>query len=108
MRAELKNYRQSPRKVRLVADLIKGKSVAEAILQLQYLTKRASNPISKLVQSAAANAQNNFKVAPEGLYIKSLTVDKGVVMKRFRPRSRGMANPVHKHSSHVVIELSQK
>jgi large subunit ribosomal protein L22 len=108
MKATLKNYRQSPRKVRLVTELIKGMNVSAAILQLQNTTKRASDPIIKLISSAAANARENFKMDPETLVVKSITVDKGVVLKRYRPRSRGMANPVHKHSSIVNVELAQK
>lgn len=108
MKASIKNYRQSPRKVRLVANLIKGMSINAAILQLKNTTKRASDPLIKLLASAAANAQQNFKVNPDTLVVKTITVDKGVVMKRFQPRSRGMANPIHKHTSIVNVELAEK
>jgi large subunit ribosomal protein L22 len=108
MRAILKNYRQSPRKVRLVSNLVKGLPVDAALLQLKNLTKRASDPIAKVIASASANATKNFKMDASNLVVKSITVDKGVVLKRSQPRSRGMANPIHKHTSTVVVELASK
>ena len=106
MKAHLKNYRQAPRKVRLVANLIKGKSVAVADLELKHLAKRAALPMEKLLASAVANA----KVAgaePENLKVKDVRVDKGIVMKRHMPRAFGRASAIHKHSSHVTITLAE-
>jgi large subunit ribosomal protein L22 len=103
MKAKLNNYRQSPRKVRLVADLVRGKSVAGARAELKHLAKRAATPLLKLLDSAVANSGKK-----EGLYIKSIQVDKGVVLKRSMPRAHGRAFPIHKHSSHVSIELGTK
>ncbi len=108
MKAYLKNYRQSPRKVRLIADLVKGKSVAEALAILMLTPKRASRQIGNIVKSAAHNAQNNYKVDPSTLYVTSITVDKGLTLKRSMPRSRGMANPIHKHTSNVTVVLGVK
>lgn len=106
MKATLSGYRQAPRKVRLVANLIKGKTVSRALVELAVLPKRASEPMKKLVLSAVANAKENNKInSIDDLLIKSIRVDKGVVLKRSRPRSRGQSAPVHKHTSHVVIEL---
>ena len=101
MKASLHNYRQAPRKVRLIADLIKGKSAAQAQGILSHLVKRGSLPMKKLLDSAVANSG---KPATE-LVVKTATVDKGVVIKRWMPRAMGRAFPIHKHTSHVVIEL---
>lgn len=105
MKAFLKNYRQSPRKVRLLAGLVCGKKVDEALVQLDFANKRASVAIKKLIASAVANAKNNDKVDTGNLYIKEMTVDKGVLLKRFMPVSRGMAHPIHKHTSRVTVVL---
>ncbi len=108
MKAILTNYRQSPRKVRLVADLIRGKQVAKAIEALNFLPKRAAGPISKLISSALANAVENFKVTPDVLFIKSIGVDKGVTLKRFRPRARGRASRINKRTSNLMVMLGIK
>jgi large subunit ribosomal protein L22 len=105
MKATLQNYRQSPRKVRLVTDLIKGKKVADAKLELAFLAKRASEPLEKLLDSAIANAKNNFGIGPENLIVKNIQVDKGIVLKRFMPRARGSASRINKRTSHVVLIL---
>lgn len=107
MKAKLTNYRQSPRKVRLVANLLKGKSVEQALLELTYLPKRAGAPISKLIKSAVANAKKDGLTAKD-LRIKMLTVDKGLVMRRIMPRARGSAAPILKRMSHITLELTQK
>lgn len=108
MKAILKNYRQSPRKVRLVATLIKGKSVAMAERELQFLVKRASDPILKLLQSAIANAKQNSNIEREGLVVKDVRVDKGIVLKRMMPRAMGSASRINKRTSHIVITLEEK
>ncbi len=108
MKASLKNYRQSPRKVRLAADFVKGKSVEEALHSLDFLNKRASLPIKKLIQSAASSAKKDFGKNAENLYVKELTVDKGVTMKRFMPRAMGSASRINKRSSNIVVVLEEK
>lgn len=108
MKASLKNYRQSPRKVRLVADLVRGKSVAQALTELHYLPKRASEIVSKLVASAVANAENNFKVKKDDLVIKDISVDQGVTLKRYRPRARGVAKRINKRTSNITLSLGVK
>lgn len=107
MKAYLKNYRQAPRKVRLVANLIKGKSVAAADLELKNLAKRAALPMEKLLASAVANAKVQGADA-DMLVVKDVQVDKGVVLKRMMPRAFGRGASIHKHSSHVTIFLSEK
>jgi large subunit ribosomal protein L22 len=107
MKAFLKNYRQSPRKVRLVAELIKSKRVADALLILDNLPKRASSPINGLLASAIANA----KVAGidiNNLFVENVTVNKGIVMKRSMPRARGSASRINKRTSHIMLSLVEK
>lgn len=107
MKAFLKNYRQSPRKVRLVAGLIKGKPVSQAVAELDFLAKRAGTPIKKLLLSAVANAKNQGKEM-ENLYIKELRVDKGIVMKRMMPAAMGSAHPIKKRTSHIALVLKEQ
>lgn len=108
MKAILKNYRQSPRKVRLVAKSVVGKSVTAASLILSFMPKRSADPIKKLIDSAAANAKTNSGVAIEDLTVKSIEVNKGVTLKRMRPRARGSGYPINKRTSHVVVTLASK
>jgi large subunit ribosomal protein L22 len=102
--AKLSNYRQSPRKVRLMADLVRGKNVADALSQLQFVAKRSSAPITKLIQSALANAEN-LSIDRATLFVKEIRVDKGTTLHRWMPRARGQAKPIHKRSSHILITL---
>ncbi len=108
MKAELKNYRQSPRKVRLVADAVRGKKVSQALVELQFLGKRAALPFAKLIASAVANASHNHKTEVDHLVIKNVTVTKGPTLKRMRPRSRGMASRINKRTSILKVELAVK
>ncbi len=107
MKASLKNYRQAPRKVRLIANLIKGKSVAVAQLELKHLVKRGALPMEKLLASAVANAKM-AGADVENLIVKEVRVDQGLVMKRMMPRAFGRGAPIHKKHSHVLLELSEK
>ena len=106
--ASLKNYRQSPRKVRSVANLVRGKSVEQALDTLNFLSKKAADPLYGLLMSALANAKNNFNIEKEGLMIKELRVDVGTVLKRIMPRARGSSSPIHKRNSHVLLVLEPK
>lgn len=108
MKAQLTNYRQAPRKVRLVASLIQGKRVAQAIEQLTFLPKRAAAPILTLLKSAIANAKNTTGAQEGTLFVKSIRVDSGVVLKRMMPRARGSGAQILKRSSTVVLDLEQK
>lgn len=107
MKAFLKNYRQSPRKVRLIADLVRGKSAVDALTTLQFVDKRAAGPFAKVIQSAVANAKDQGK-NPEKLFVKTVSVDKGTNLKRFMPRARGSASRINKRNSHILIELGEK
>lgn len=107
MKAFLKNYRQSPRKVRLVGDAVKGKRVADAMVYLSFLPKRAADPMKKLVASAVANAKQAGENTDD-LIISSVRIDKGIVLKRMMPRARGSAFRINKRSSHVTLTLAQK
>ena len=104
MKATLYGYRQSPRKVRLVTDLIKGKGVTEATEQLKFLPKRAAAPVFKLLQSAVANAGGRA----EKLMVSEIRVDAGTTLKRMRPRARGSAARINKRTSHIYLTLKPK
>jgi large subunit ribosomal protein L22 len=107
MKAVLKNYRQSPRKVRLLADLVRGKNVTKALEALAFVNKRASDPFAKVIRSAEANAKSQGMDTAK-LFIKSVAVDKGTVLKRIMPRARGSAAQILKRSSHIMVELGSK
>ena len=104
--AVLKNYRQSPRKVRLLADLVKGCTVQEAVYRLQFANKRAAEPLAKLIRSAQANAQSRGGSA-EALTVAEIRVDEGPTLKRIRPRAQGRAYMVRKRTSHVKVILKE-
>lgn len=106
--AELKNYRQAPRKVRLVVDAVRGKNVDNAITTLTFIPKRASLAVKKLIESAIANATHNFDLKKENLFVKEITVDQGPIIKRWRARARGRAASIHKHTSHIKVVLAER
>lgn len=103
--AKLNSYRQSPRKVRLVVDAVRGKMLSEALTNLLFIPKRASGPILKLLKSAAANAKKESGFDVSDLKIKSIAVDKGFIMYRQMPRARGSASPIRKRTSKVSVTL---
>lgn len=107
MKALLKNYHQAPRKVRLIADLIRGKSVVAAQAALLYHDKKAAPAMKKLLDSAVANARQTG-ISESDLFVKTISVDKGLVMKRFRPFARGRSGRLNKTTSIVKIELGSK
>ncbi len=105
--AQLRSLRIAPRKLRLVADAIKGKEVSAAQAELRYLIKRGSRPLLKLLQSAVANAHANAKIPKsEKLYIRDIRVDEGRVFKRSMPRARGSSSLIRKRTSHVKLVLN--
>ena len=106
VRAQAKFVRSAPRKARLVMDHIRGKEVAEARAILRHTTRSAATDIAKLLESAVANAENNFELDPEELKIGTAFVDEGPTIKRFRPRAQGRATPIHKRTSHMTITLT--
>jgi len=107
MKAILKNYRQSPRKVRLIADLVRGKSAADALTTLRFVDKRAAQPFAKLIESAVANAKVQGANLDK-LFIKAVQVNKAPTLKRFMPRARGSASRINKRNSHISVELGLK
>ncbi|WP_209125321.1 50S ribosomal protein L22 [Alkalihalobacillus sp. BA299] len=107
-KAVAKQVRVAPRKVRLVVDLIRGKQVGEAIAILRHTPKAASPIVEKLLNSAIANAEHNYEMEPNNLYIKEAFVDEGVTLKRFRPRAMGRASRINKRTSHITIVVSEK
>ncbi len=102
--AKLNNLRIAPRKVRRIADLVRGMEADKARAVLKFSKLRAAEPILKLVNSALANAKSNFSIE-EGLFVKKILVDAGRVYKRFRPAPRGTALPIRKRTSHITIIL---
>jgi len=107
VKASLQSYRQSPRKVRLIATAIRGKRVPDALTELDFMIKRGAAPMKKLLMSAIANAENNFKLDRTTLIIKNITVNAGVTMKRSMPRAFGRAYPIHKRTSHINLTLDE-
>ena len=105
MKATLTNYRQSPRKVRLVANAVKGKTLDVADVTLAYMIKRGALPMQKLIKSAAANA-SKAGIDTSTLVIKNIEVNKGLVLKRSMPRAMGVAKPINKRTSHVTVTLA--
>ena len=103
--ATLSSYRQAPRKVRLLANLVKGKPVEFALLELQHRSKRAAPIFEKLIRSAMANAKS-LGMNEKTLVVKDIRCDKVPVLNRSRPRSQGRAFPIHKHTSHVFVTLT--
>jgi len=106
--AQLKTYRQSPRKVRLVSDLVKGKSVPEALQILSVTVKGAAAPLKKLLMSAVKSAKNAFDIDEKTLYVLDFRVDSGSVLKRSMPRARGSAFPILKRTCHVSLVLGER
>ncbi len=108
MKALLKNYRQSPRKVRLVAGLIRGKSVERALELLSFSDKKSSEGIKKLLISAVANAKENDKKDPKNLFVQEISVDKGIEFRRYMPRAFGRATPFRRSTSRIALTLGEK
>jgi large subunit ribosomal protein L22 len=107
-KAVAKHVRISPRKARLVVDLIRGRGAKEALAILQTLPNRPTEPIYKVLFAAMANAENNFEMDRDELYVAKVYIDEGPTMKRFRPRARGMASRIRKRTSHITIILKEK
>ncbi len=106
--AQLNNLRISPRKVRLLLSALKGMDATRAQHQLVYITKRSSRPMAKLLDSAIANAKNNFSLVISNLFIKQIIVNEGAKLKRHRPKGFGSASPIEKKTSHIKIILEEK
>jgi large subunit ribosomal protein L22 len=106
--AKLKNLRVSPRKVRLVTNLIKGMDVNNALVQLVHVVKGSSTPVEKLLKSAIANAENNFGLDKDNLFISDVQVGEGPSMKRWLPRAHGRATQLIKRTSHIYLTLDER
>lgn len=108
VKAHLRHTRVSPQKARLVADQIRGKNIDKALDILSYSPKKSAQLIHKLLMSAIANAENNFGLDIDELYVSSIQVNQGPVLKRIRPRAKGRANRILKKMSHISVELAEK
>ncbi|MGK4127620.1 50S ribosomal protein L22 [Ligilactobacillus saerimneri] len=107
-RATARTVRIPARKARLVIDLIRGKSVAEAMGILKFTPNKGAFIIEKVLKSAIANAENNFDLDAEDLYVSEAFVNEGPTLKRFRPRAKGSASPINKRTSHITVVVSEK
>jgi len=108
VKASLKYARVGAQKARLVADVVRGKDVNEAVKTLTFLNKKSAGLIKKLIESAVANAEYKKVMDVDNLYVKSIWVDQGPSLKRFRPRAQGRAFGVHKKTSHINVVLEEK
>ena len=108
VRAVSKYLRVSPQKTRLVADMVRGKKVDEALILLRFTPKKSGRLITKVLRSAMANAENTNAGDAEKLYIKTIQIDQGPRLKRFRPRAMGRATRIIKPSSHITMILDEK
>ena len=106
VRASARYVRIAPRKVRVVADQIRGKDLEEALALLRFSPRGAAETVRKVVESAAANAENNFDLDPEEMKIAQISVDEGPTMRRYRPRARGRATRIEKRTCHINVALT--
>lgn len=107
VRAVAKDTGISPRKVRLLVDMVRGKKVNEALTILRFAPTPTARVVAKVVKSAAANAENNFQMSPSDLKIVTVFADGGRTLKRFRPRARGRSNQILKRSSHITVIVAE-
>ncbi|HEY5052727.1 MAG TPA: 50S ribosomal protein L22 [Solirubrobacterales bacterium] len=106
VRASARYVRIAPRKVRLIADQVRGMQIEKARALLQFSPRGAAEDIHKLINSAASNAENNHNLIADEMRVAEITVDEGPTLKRFRPRALGRATPIHKRTSHIAVALS--
>jgi len=108
VRAVAKETGISPRKVRLLVDMVRGRKVDEALTLLRFTPTPTARAVAKVVKSASANAENNFQMTPSDLRIVNIFTDEARTLKRFRPRARGRANPILKRSSHITVIVAEQ
>ena len=108
VKAISKNIGTSPRKLRLIADLVRGKTVDQALTILKFLPSPSAQSVAKAVKSAAANAENNYEMTPSDLKISKILIDEGRTMKRFRAGPRGRVKPILKRSSHITVIVKEE
>ena len=106
VRASARYVRVAPRKVRLIADQVRGLHIDQARALLQFSPRAAADDIRKLIDSAAANAENNHDLDAEEMRVTTITVDEGPTLRRFRPRAMGRATPINKRTSHIAVALT--
>jgi len=106
VRASARYVRIAPRKARLIADQVRGLHIEKARALLQFSPRGAAEDIHKLIDSAAANAENNHDLVGDEMRVSSITVDEGPTLKRYRPRAQGRATPIHKRTSHIAVALT--
>ncbi|MCC7357652.1 50S ribosomal protein L22 [Candidatus Uhrbacteria bacterium] len=106
VKASLRHLRMAPRKVRLIVDLIRGMKATDAETRLSFVQRDAVLPVLKLLRSAMANAEHNFKIDRSALFVKLITADGGATLKRSRPRAQGRAAPIRKRTTHINLILS--
>jgi large subunit ribosomal protein L22 len=107
VKASLKHLRMSAQKVRLVIDVIRGLAVIEALNQLEFINKKATYPIAKLIKSAVSNAENTFNLEKSNLFIKEIRADEGLTLKRWMPRAYGRATSIRKRGCHINLVLKE-
>lgn len=98
----------SPRKIRLVIDMVRGKKVDDALTVLNFLTTPSAKAVAKVIKSASANAENNLEMSSVDLRIAAIFADQGHTLKRFRPKSRGRVSPILKRSSHITVLVEEE
>lgn len=108
VKAQLRNFRMSSKKIRLVTDSIKGMDVGNALIRLRFINKAAAPVVEKLLNSAIANAEHNNSLQKDDLIVKNIVVNQAIALKRWRPAAHGAAHPLKKHGSHIVITLQSK
>jgi large subunit ribosomal protein L22 len=107
VRANVKHVKISPRKVRLVVDTVRGMPAGEAIVLLRHMPQKAAFEVGKMLKSALANAENNYNLSPDTMYVARIAATEGPTTKRFRPRSRGRVSPILHRSSHINVVLDE-
>ena len=108
VKASARYLRIAPRKVRIVVDLVRGKAIGDALAILRNTPKAASPLVEKVLMAAVANAEHNYEIKPDDLYVAKVFVDQGPTLKRFKPRARGMANKILKKTSHITLMVAEK
>lgn len=108
VKAVAKYIRMSPRKIRKVIDMIRGKEVGEALAILKFTPTGGANPVAKVLQSAVANAEHNLELSADDLVVAKAYVDEGPTLKRFKPRAMGRADSIRKRTSHITVVVSEK
>ncbi|MBJ7347103.1 MAG: 50S ribosomal protein L22 [Thermoleophilaceae bacterium] len=106
VRATARYVHSSPRKARLVVDNIRGKSVPQARVTLNFMQRHVARDVAKVLESAVANAEHNHELDGDDLHVAHVFVDQGPTLKRFRPRARGVASPIMKRTSHITVVVS--